>query len=76
VRSGLPWKACGENAGGRLIGIGIALELVNEGGAAIETESGIARSVEFDGATKIESLAPGAFVGGTICLEQASCRNG
>ena len=31
--------------------------------------------VEFDGATKIESLAPGAFVG-TICLEQASCRNG
>jgi hypothetical protein len=41
------------------------LEVVNESGAGVESESGIARSVEFDGAAKVESIAPSAVVGGT-----------
>src|SRR4029077_3644111 len=57
----------GENTGGRLIGVNITLEVMNERGTRIEAESGIAGSVEFDGAAEVESVAPGAFVGsGTV----------
>jgi len=54
---------CGENTGGWLIGVCVALEVVNESGTRIEAENGIAGSVEFDGAAEVESIAPGAFVG-------------
>ena len=39
------------------------LWVVNESGAGVQTQRGIAGSVEFHGAAKIESIAPGAFVG-------------
>jgi hypothetical protein len=42
----------GDDAGRRLIGVGIALEVVNWGSAGIETENGIAGGAILDGATK------------------------
>ena len=63
---------CGENTRGRLLGVGIALEIVNEGSAGIETETRMAGSIEFDCPTKVEGEAPGAFVrrgaAGNKCL--------
>jgi hypothetical protein len=54
----------GNHTGGRVIGIAIALEVVNQSCAGIEMEGGIAGTVEFDRATKVESVAPSALVGG------------
>jgi hypothetical protein len=40
---------------------------VNESGAGTETQGGVARSVVFGGATKVESVVPRVFVGrGTV----------
>ena len=54
-----------------MIGVGIALEIVDECGAGIETKGGMAEGVEFDGATKIESIAPRAFIGGRVARDKS-----
>jgi hypothetical protein len=50
---------------GGLLGVGIALQVVN-----VETQREIARSIDFDGAAKVEIAAPPAFLGRGIVGNQ------
>jgi hypothetical protein len=61
----------GDNTGGRLIGVYIALEIVDERGASVETQAGMAGGVEFNSPTEIESVAPGTFIGGRASRDKS-----
>ncbi len=49
---------------GRLLGVVVGLQIVDDRGAGIKANDGIAGSRVLNGATKVESIAPHRFVAG------------
>ena len=61
----------GNDTNGRLFGIRVRLEVVDDRRASIEADNGIAGCGIFDGASEVESVAPNGFVDGVAARKQS-----